>query len=242
MKRILLVLFCLTSLFASAQMTLKKLDGTPINDGDVLSFQAATDPESYLGIKVYNSSVDPIYMKVKVVSITNADGTNIQLCFNVCYNTIIAGNSYPNIPVVIDGNNGTNGNFDHFLNMNGGINTTQPVEYRFKFYQLNDAGLEIGNAVTFTYRFNSSLSINDFVQLQKLGVTLLSNVIYDDLELSTLKNTEATLIDLSGKVLQHQYLSIGNHSISLSKWPSGLYVLQFKNEEEQLVSVKIIKK
>ena len=138
MKRIFIALICLYTFAASAQMTLKRLDGTPINDGDVLTFDVAEEPGSYLGIKVYNASDDQMNVKVKCVSFTNTDGTNVQLCLgDVCLGTIIAGNSYPpNFPAIIDPNS-ENGNFDHFLNLNSGINTSIPVEYVFKFYQLN---------------------------------------------------------------------------------------------------------
>ncbi len=243
MKNIFIAVFGLFSLFASAQMTIKKLDGTIINDGDVFTFDVAEEPGSYLGIKIYNSSEDIINVKVKVVSITNADGTNVQLCLgDVCLNTIAVGSSYPpNFPAMIDGNS-ENGNFDHFLNLNPGINPSLPSTYVFKFYQINASGTEIGNSVTFSYRYASALGVSNFGQLEQSGVTLKSNVVSTELELVTTKSIQYTLYDINGKALLSQNAGIGNHTIDISNFNTGVYVFSFQNNEGQKESIRIIKK
>jgi hypothetical protein len=243
MKKIFIAVIGLLSLFASAQISLKKLDGTPINDGDLLTFDVAEEPGSYLGIKIYNSSADIINVKAKVVSISNADGTNVQLCLgDVCLGTIVAGNSYPpNFPAMIDGNS-ENGNFDHFLNLNSGINSSLPVTYAFKFYQLDASGAEIGNSVSFSYRYASALGVSNFGQLEQSGVSLKSNVVSNELELVTTKSIQYTLFDINGKALLSQNAGIGNHTIDISNFNTGVYVFFFQNNEGQKESIRVIKK
>lgn len=243
MKRIFIALICFFTFAASAQMTLKRLDGTPINDGDVLTFDVAEEPGSYLGIKVYNASDEQMNVKVKCISFTNTDGTNVQLCLgDVCLGTIIAGNSYPpNFPAIIDPTS-ENGNFDHFLNLNPGIDTSIPVEYVFKFYQLNNSGIEIGNSVTFSYRYASALGVSNFNQLEQSGVILKSNIVTNEIEMIASKNVHYTLFDVNGKSLASQNITIGNHSLDVTNLNSGVYILSIENSNGQKSATRIIKK
>lgn len=243
MKKIFIAFVALFSLVASAQMSLKKLDGTPINNGDVFTFDEAEEPGSYLGIKIYNDSPNPINVKVRVESITNADGTNVQLCVgDVCLNEIFVGNSIPpNFPAMIEGNS-ENGNFDHFLNLNSGINLALPVAYSFKFYQLSDDGVEIGNSVSFSYRFVSPLGVSDFTVLEQAGIQLKSNIISNNLEMMLDKNVEFVLYDVSGKAVLSQKAEIGTHIVDVSNLNSGVYILFFENKDGQTGSTRIIKR
>jgi Secretion system C-terminal sorting domain len=243
MKNIFVALISLVSLISTAQMTLKKLDGTPINNGDVLTFDVAEEPGSYLGIKIFNSSANPINVKAKVESVTNSDGTNVQFCLgDVCLGTVTAGNSYPpNFPAFIDANS-ENGDFDHFLNLNSGINPNLPVSYSFKFYQVDGTGAEVGNSVSFSYRFVGPLGVSNFNQLEQSGVVLKSNIVSNELEMSTTKDLQYTLFDTNGKAVLSQNLEIGNHVIDFSNFSTGIYILSYQNKEGQNGSIRIVKK
>ena len=243
MKNIFVAIISLVSLISSAQMTLKKLDGTPINNGDVFTFDVAVEPGSYMGIKIFNSSANPINVKARVESITNADGTNVQFCLgDVCLGTVVAGNSYPpSFPAIIDANS-ENGDFDHFLNLNSGINPNLPVTYSFKFYQLDGTGAEVGNSVSFSYRYVSPLGVSNFNQLEQSGVVLKSNIVSNELEMTTTKELQYTLFDVNGKSVLSQNLEIGNHAIDLSNFNAGIYILSYQNKEGQNGSIRIIKK
>ena len=242
MKSLFLSIVCLSSFFATAQMSLKKLDGTPINNGDVFVFESVEEPDSYLGIKIYNNSETDINVKVKVESIVNSNGTNLQLCVgNVCLSTITAGNSYPNFPAVIEANS-ENSNFDHFLNMNAGIDQSAPVEYTLKFFQVDDNGVEIGNSISFSYRYVSTLGVSNFNTLAQSGVSLNSNIVSSTLEMTTTKNVQYNLYDVSGKSLMHQNAAVGAHRIDVSNLNAGVYILYFQNDQGQKASARIIKK
>lgn len=243
MKHSLILVFCcLSTLLSFSQLSLKKLDGTVINDGDVFVFDSAVEPACYLGIKTYNTSDSDINVRVKCLGITNATGADVQLCFgNVCVNNITVGSSYPNLPAVIEANS-ANGDYDHFLNLNTGTDPNAIVEYSFKFYQVNDLGIEIGNSVSFSYRFNPLLTVREFNSLQNLGITLQSNVITTDLEMVTDKNVQYDLYDVTGKLMVHQNPFIGNTTLNVSNLNSGVYILSFKNNQGQKASARIIKK
>lgn len=242
MKSLFLSIIGLASFIATAQMSLKKLDGTPINDGDVFTFDTAEEPGSYMGIKIFNNSDNDINIKVKVLSIENSTGTNLQLCVgNVCLSTITAGSSYPNFPAVIEAN-GQNGDFDHFLNLNSGINPALPVEYGLKFFQVDENGVETGNSVSFTYRFVSALGVSDFNNLAQTGVTLKSNVVASEIEMDLAKNVQYDLYDVSGKSILHQNATTGEHRVDVSNLNAGVYIIYFQNDLGQKSSARIIKK
>jgi hypothetical protein len=240
MKTLFVSIFCLISSLSFSQMTMTKLNGTPINNGDIITFNTAVDPGSYLGYKIYNSSPDDINVKVRIVSIVNAPGSNLQLCIGpICVNNLIVGNVYPsNLPVVIPAN-GENGNFDHFLNTYSNGSTI--IDYVLKFFQVDDAGVEIGNSITFTYRYNPNLGTTSFNQ-ENLGAMVKSTIVGSQLDLNVTKNGIIRMYDLNGKLVQSSNLSVGEQSIDTSNLVSGSYILNYTNDEGQTSSMKIIKK
>ena len=242
MKRLLIALLCLSGLTAFSQLSLAKLDATPINDGDVFVFDNAEEPGSYLGIKAFNNSDEDINVRVKCLGITNANGSNVQLCFgNVCVFSVTSGNSYPSIPAVIEAHS-SNGDFDHFMNLNTGIDTNAIVQYSFKFYQVNNSGVEIGNSISFSYVYNPTLAVKDFSALQNIGVTLQSNVADRTLDITTLKNLQYEIFDLSGKLIDRQKLAVGTSAIEVSNLNTGVYLINFTNDQKQTAVTRFVKK
>ena len=226
----LIVLISFFSAFGFSQMTLKKLDGTPINNGDVFTFNSTSDPDNYLGVKVYNSSlVDEMNYKAKIISMTNTNGNDVQLCLgNVCVPSVIQGNSYPpNFPANVDAN-GENGDFDHFLNMNPGTNPNAIVSYVLKYYQLNSSGQEIGNSVTFTYRYSSNLSNNKFEQ--NANVNLYPNPSSGILKINTENTVNLSVIDVLGKMVYSNNQADKNTNIDLSNLQKGIYLVKISGE------------
>lgn len=170
MKKTLLIAMLLLNAFGFSQLSMKKLNGTPINNGEFFVFNYATNPEVYLGFKLVKSSSNPINVKAELVSMTNTTGLSTQLCFGgTCVADIAAGNSYPSDSDIIEANS-QNGNYDHFLNRNSGANTNQIAEYVFRFYMINALNFEVGNSVSFTYRYASNLVTNEFNELNNIGI------------------------------------------------------------------------
>ena len=243
MKNIFTTVLCLIATCAFSQLSLKQLDGTPINNGDVFSFSELAEPGNYLGLKVYNTSEEnDLIFRAQIMSITNSDGTNLQLCVsNFCLPAITAGNSYPSLPDVIPPG-GQNSNFDHMQNSNPGINPNLPVEYVIRIFQVNENNVEIGNdSVTFTYRYNPTLANTSF-DLNNMGIAMKSNVIGDQMELQTANNVQLQLFDLNGKSTGNFALLSGNNSVDVSGLSAGIYIATFSTTDGKQASVKMIKK
>jgi hypothetical protein len=240
MKTLFVSIFCLVSSLSFSQMTMTKLDGTPINNGDVITFNTAVDPGSYLGFKIYNSSSEDISVKTRVVSIVNAPGSSLQFCIGpICVSNLIVGNVYPsNLPVVIPAN-GENSNFDHLLNTYS--NGAAIIDYVLKMFQVDAGGAEVGNSITFTYRYNPNLATTTFNQ-DNLGVSIKSTLVDSHIELDVLNNVTVAMYDLSGKLLQNSELTSGQQTIDVSNLTSGNYILNFINNEGQTSSIKFIKR
>lgn len=228
MKNIILTIICFCSLNSFSQLSLKKLDGTPINNNDVITFTSNIDPESYLGIKFYNSSNQDINIKAEVVSMINATGTNLQFCFgNICVGTISQGSTYPDMPAIIPAN-GQNGNFDHFLNTASGINSSANIEYVLKFYQVDANDTEIGNTVTFTYRYAPNLATNAFFANSKPNI--YPNPSNGIVKINTENEVAINVIDILGKVVYSNNKINKNSTMDFSDLQKGIYVLQIIGE------------
>ncbi|WP_338377639.1 T9SS type A sorting domain-containing protein [uncultured Flavobacterium sp.] len=242
MKNLLVTLSLLIFSSTFAQFSVTKTDGTPILNGDMITYTVATDPQSSLGFHVINNTSSPLLTKILFVSATNYNGTNFQLCYGTeCIDNIVVGQSYPNPAFEIPAN-GQNGNYDHFLNTNTGDGVNYPMDFLFKFYAVDATGAEIGTPIFFTYRYNPSLATTNFTNLSEMGVELNNTVVENNLELTTVKNITIDLFDLNGKKVYSQLVNSGNQNIDLSSLASNIYFLNITNEENQKESIKIIKK
>ena len=247
MKKIIIVIACFYSVLSFSQMTMKKLDGTPILNGDVLTFStlgdaeaaAASDP-AYLGLKFYNSSANAINVKMKLISMTNADGNNLQFCIDpICVGTLTVGNSYPASGNSVIPGNGQNGQFDHFINANPG-NGTSNVEYVLKFYMVNSFGAEIGNSITFTYRYAMLGLLTN--ALENAGIDVKSTLVKSQIEFDANSNGNAELYDLNGRMITSVNYISGYNYLDVSNLNAAVYILNFTNEEGKKAALKIIKK
>ncbi len=242
MKNLSVLLFCFISIVSFSQITLKKLDGTTINNGDVITFNVATAPGADFGFIIGNSSTLSIFIKAKCTSMSNTLGNNIVFCINPnCVNSLILNNAYPSIDVSIPAG-GTNGNFDHFENLDTGINPNLNVEYVFKFYQVDHSGNAIGTPISFTYRYIPALTDINFDSINNIGVILKSNLVDSNLELNVSNITAMKLYDLRGELIRNEDLVSGDHLIDVSNLKSNIYILNFKNDEGAEASIKIVKK
>lgn len=240
MKFILVSIISLFSLASFSQLTLKKLDGTVINDGDVLTYTSIEEPANYLGLKIYNSLSEDVTVKVKVISFPAGYGSNLQLCVDpVCVNNLIVGNSYPGFGSTIPAN-GENGNADHFKNSNVGDGVSN-LDYVLKLFRVDENNVEVGNSITFTYRYSPSLSTSAFNQLANAGIQLKSTVVKNNIELQVTKPVKASIYDLNGKIVADQNLVAGINLIEASKLASGLYLLTVTTNEGKKITQKIIK-
>lgn len=242
MKKNLLLVLIAISFQANAQISLSRHNGTPINDGQVIAYNTVGFPQAEMDFYVKNNSTTTATnVKIRCESLVNNDGTNFELCFGIeCLAFVEEGESYPTLPVVL-APNGQNGNFDHFLNNNLGSGIF-PKDYVFKFYQIGAGGVEIGNSITMTYRYDPNLSIDDVNQLQTAGVIVKSTIVDSQLDLDVLKSTTMQIYDLSGKVVNTTNLNYGVQSVDVSNLASSVYVVKFKTNDGFVATKKFIKK
>lgn len=136
---------------------INKATGEAINNGDVITFNSATDPANKLSFYVKNTTSSPIKVRSKCTSMTNTDGTSMQYCFGaICYGTVEANQEYPtdrNELVTVPAN-GSIGSTEGFKMQNTATNGTNVIDYVFEFYQHDDEINPIGDKITFTYRYN----------------------------------------------------------------------------------------
>jgi len=239
MKNKIAFVFLLAITSLQAQITLSKHDGTIISNGQVLSYSSLEYSQASFEFFVRNTGSTSTRVFVECVSTTNTDGTAFELCFgNQCLSEVAAGNSYPDTPVTL-APNGVNGNFDHFYNANPG--NGQVMDLVFRFYQIDLGGNEIGNSITFTYRYNPNLAVDSFSALNAMGVRLQSTSLSNQLELTAANNIQLELIDLAGKTVRSISLTAGEQSIDVSQLSAGVYVAKFSTNEGATSNIKVVK-
>jgi len=244
MKKINILFALLITITSYSQFSVARLDGTPIVNGQTITVTGLSASQAEIKFKVRNlSTVNDINLKIKVEQIINGDGSDFQLCFgDLCFFSVTVGNSYPpNFPLTL-APGASNGNFDHFWNSNPGNGA--PIEYLLKFYQLNDAGQEIGDSVTITYKYNPAVfSTNEFDTLKSLGVDIASNIVNSQLEFTS--NDElltAAVFDLNGRLISNNQFTTGANAIDFSSMSSAIYIVNFKTSQGKSGSIKVQKK
>lgn len=237
MKKNIFVLIAIFSLsIVNAQFTVTETDGAAITDNQVFEFNTNTYPNASLGFFVNNTSTtDPIRIFIEVESITNADGSGMELCFGTCYNSVQEGMSYPTTaPMIIQPgqNQGTAG--DHFFNSDSSMDA---IEYVFKFYQVNNFNQEIGTPLRITYRYDQNLSIED----QDLNtVEIFPTQVKNELTVSSYKDLTAEFYDILGKKVKQVNILAGESQVDVSDLSSQLYIIRFISEEGNISTQKIV--
>lgn len=243
MKKIIILVFCAISLPSIAQFTVSRLDGTPIVNGQTITVNGISAQVAEIKFKVRNTSTtDDINIKIKVEQIINGTGADFQLCFgDLCFFSVTPGNSYPpNFPVTL-GPGETNGNFDHFWNTNLG-DGVNPISYILKFYQVNDSGVEIGDNITITYRYDGTLSTNEFNSLTDLGIEVPRTLIENEFTFSSIKNGLANVYGINGNLIKSASFLSGLNSIDMSSCSTGLYFIVFDDLLGKKSTIKVQKK
>ncbi len=248
MKKISLLLFLFITTIISAQFTVEDYDGVPIVDGDVRAFNSldpvgVTSTEATLYFWINNLSPDnEILMKIRLESITNADGSSYQFCFgDLCIFDVDEGVTYPvsGIPETIPPG-GTNLPENKFQNDNPGDGTNYPMDYVWKFFQVDEDDNEIGESITFTYRFDPNLSVNDFEN--NLGVYLENTLAVDVLKVQSLNSLSFEIFNLNGQLINANQIESGLSNINVANLKTGMYFIRFADNTGQTSTMKFVVK
>lgn len=242
MKKITLILsFLFVAFSMNAQFTVEDTNGTTITEGQTVTFGEVGYPEGNFDFFVLNpSTTDPIRMKIEFVSAVNADGSQMELCFGLCYTGITLGNIYPpNNEFVEIAPSSQTGPGNHMLNLDPG-NGTDIIDYTFKFYEVDtDGTTQIGTPLTMVYRYDPEfLGVND----NSLDVTVNSTLVRDNMQVTTKEALDLVVYDLQGRIITSYSLNAGNQQVDLSSLSSQLYILEFSNNEGATFTSKIIKR
>ena len=219
----------LVSLGMNAQFTMEGYDGSPIIDGQVLLFGGylPDDQSASYGIYVNNpSTTDAIRMKAEFVSAVNADGSLFEICFGLCYTGVAVGQIFPpnaNFVEVLPGEQSLEGN--HLANADPG-DGVNPVEYVFRFFQIDENGDEIGEDLSMTYKYDPFLGLND---VNQLNVAVFSNSRSKVVTVQTVEELTMKVYNLQGRLIKTERLNVGRQDINMSELSSQMYVLYFEN-------------
>lgn len=234
------ITLCLAMLLASlqlnAQFTVETPDGNEFTEGEVFTFGALTEPDAYLEFLVTNTSDADINARIEFVSATNADGSEMQICFGLCYTGTSIGQSYPiNDVVVIEPGQTQTSTGDHFFNTSDGNGSI--IDYSFRFYTVDDNDNEIGDDLTIVYRFDPALSVEETTLV---NASLMRTTVTDLLEIDANEPAQLAIYDLQGRLVKNETLSTGRSAINVSDLASQAYIAVISNNAGGSQSTKII--
>lgn len=245
MKKTILLLFL--SLFLSnnsnAQFTVNKLDGTPLVNNQIVEFTTSNSTAAELKFFVANTSSENLDFRIRCMDLVNNTGANFQLCWaGSCLPDVNINGVYPSdFQFIINSGQNTNGLNDNFKNFNPGDGVNYPMDYKFRFFTKDLAGAVVGSNFNITYRYQGPLSIDQKDKLNLMGVKVINTLVQEFIGLEIQKNVNYQLVNLQGQRISGGLLS-SNINLDLSNVPSGMYLLNFSNEEGIYDTVKIVKK
>ena len=238
MKKILLLLtLILTAFTMNAQYEVEDQFGNEIIDGMVVEFSDYGVSNASLNFFITNTGADEIYMRIEFVSAVNATGAGFELCFGQCYIDLVVGQTVPPAPqflAIASGGITSEGN--HFANT---LEGTEVKDYVFRFYQTDSDGNDIANNLSFTYRYDPTLGVND---LNELNISVASTVILNDMQVNAVEELNMEIYSLQGKLVSSEKINIGQQLINMSNLSSQMYIVKFSNDEGASKTIKVVKK
>ncbi len=230
-----LIIFLFTSavMLHAQNFSVSKLDGSPLNDGDVVSVTVATFPDAKIGFHTTNITDSNVLIFMEVFGMNNADGQNFETCYGgSCVPTVTMNQVIPvnGLSLTPGTNNGDN---DYWFN-SAAVSPTEnyPLEYVFKFFEEDGSGNEVGEPIYITYSYNPELASVEDVQspMDRIGVQLISNQIKETIQVEVSEETQMEIYSLEGKNVLSQTLHSGMNEINASHFKSGMFIVQFSNE------------
>ena len=244
MKKIILILFLSIFIFSNtnAQFTVNKIDGTPFTNNQVIEFTTHSSTASELKFTVQNNSTDNLDFRIRCTSLVNNNGSNFQLCWGgECISSVALNGIYPGFQNVINAEANTIGFNDNFKNFNPGDGTNYPMDFSFRIFTRDLNGNTVGSSFNITYRYQGPLSIEHKDKLNAMGVKVLNNVANQFIGLEITKPVQYEIVNLQGQIIATKNIA-ENTNIDVSSYQTGLYFLNFKNQEGLSDAVKIFKK
>ncbi|MDR6921492.1 MULTISPECIES: T9SS type A sorting domain-containing protein [Chryseobacterium] len=248
MKKInITILLCLLFSFQSkAQIALAKEDGTPIANGQIITYNTVNEMPANLHYKIKNTSGFPINIRIKITDIVNATGSSFQFCYlSTCLPFVTKNAVYPanSKPAISIGANSEVSNGYTMWNSDTGSGTF-PIDYVIKYYMVDDFNNELGTPVTFTYRYNPNavLNVSDVKKDQNSFANIYSTLIMDNIKIISKENGFYSIYNMEGRTISEGGIKKGENLIDSSVLLSGAYIVTLKNDKGEIISKKVIKK
>ncbi|NIF07810.1 T9SS type A sorting domain-containing protein [Chryseobacterium sp. Tr-659] len=231
--------------YGKAQIALAKEDGTPINNGQVITFNTTNEVPANLHYKIKNISSSPVNVRIKVVSIVNATGSDFQFCYQTtCLPFVSANGIYPanTKPAINIGANSEVSNGYTMWNLDAGSGAF-PIDYVIKYYTVDSFNSEYGTPVTFTYRYdpNAVLTVADVKKEKNLFVEIPTTIVQNNIQIASKEDVSYVLYNMEGRRIIKGELKKGKQVIDISGLNSGTYMVVVNNKQNEIISKKIIK-
>jgi len=242
MKKLTLIILLFSWFFGQSQFTLTNHEtGQQINDGDIITVSTS-------GITTHvianNTNSNDIYLTLEVLNINNTNGSEMQYCFGVngggnCFFGMNANDIKYGVNPLPPGTSTRDTDID-FTHTDDPTNfPNYPKDYVIKIYASDtNGGSQIGNAITFTYRYDPNANgIDNVFSKDEFNVISLSG----KLQIINKQNLKISLFDLTGKKVKNFEFSAGVNEINTSNLTKGLYLINASNEKKQITRKIIIK-
>lgn len=192
---------------------------------------------------VYNTGTENLDFRIRCMDLVNNIGNDFQLCWGYeCIPAVTLGATYPDYQNVINAGGNTVGLGDSFKNFNPGDGLNYPLDFSFRFLTRDVVtGAIVGSSFNLTYRYQGPLSLDQKDKLDQMGVKVLNTVVDSFIGLEIQQNVNYSLTNLHGQVISNGVLS-NNTNLDMSSIQTGLYFLNFNNNEGLLDTIKIYKK
>jgi hypothetical protein len=238
MKKILFFSIILSSFLSNAQFSLlDENSGNAIVDGSIIT---VTQDQLQSSIIMTNTSSSSYTIMTEIMSISNTDGSELTYCFG---NGRVGNCNTPN-PVGSIYNGGSlapgaatsTGDIDLQHSDENPNFATYPKDYVIKIYA-EDAGAQVGSAITFTYRYSPGAAVNDSILDNNFSVFANAQ---KQLVVKTENNVSFTMFNLTGQQVINTELSRGMHRLSIAKLPAGIYMVYAKTSNKQIYRKVVI--
>lgn len=231
MKNLILICLLFATITSFSQFTVATADGDPINNNDIFTFNEATYPESNFEWVVTNTAGHDIDVVINVESISNANGSLMELCFGLCYTGINVGNTYPpaNSPYHLATGASSEPHGNHFLNTQDGSDI---ITYLFRFHEVDASGNEIGTPLRVTYRYDAAaVATTDLNQVEfSIFPTVVKN---GQVQITAIEDLTLTFTDALGKIVKKENVSSETTFLNVNDLTKQIYFVTAENNKGQ---------
>ena len=246
MKKLLFsLLLSMSVVTAFGQYTLLNEEtGNTINDGDIITIDTNNFTTHVI---VTNGYTFPIKATMEVVSITNTDGSEMNMCFGFngegnCYTSITQGdvfesnqhgNSYLN-PGASSGHYDID--FTHIDGNNGASFPNYPKDYVFKINIINANDDSVAGSTTFTYRYDPPQDVNTL----NVDDVIISTG-YHVLNIVSKHQADVTIYSLTGQKVKEVRLRPDQNHVYTGNMTPGIYLVHVTADGKEIYKKVVLK-